>query len=131
MSTLRVPPYALIAGLFCCAGAFCEISFVKVAVQLASSDRVSSIHISEYIFAMCAPVLYMSFYVFFYLTSAKIATVKLAELLQLRSVAGSENDSKGALYKAISDDLVAVVEGFLFPTYLLLYRSVIVFTLNS
>lgn len=131
MRLFRVPPYFLTTIIFCCAGAFFEISFVKVVVQLASNSVDNIIPVREYIFAMCAPVAYIAFYTFFYFASVRIAKSKLNNLLSIRSESGTEEISKGHLYKTISDDLVVVVESFLFPSYLLAYRLVIVLTLAA
>lgn len=131
MRLIRVPPYFLPAIILCCAGAFFEISFVKVAVQLASNDTDYIIPFREYIFAMCAPIAYITFYTYFYFASVKLAKSKLNEVLSMSCESGIEDVSKGHLYKIISDDFVAVIESFLFPGYLFTYRLVIVLTLAA
>ena len=100
-------------------------------VELASNETDNIIPLREYIFAMCAPLAYIAFYAFFYFASVRIARSKLNEVLSIRSGLEIEDISKGHLYKTISDDLVAVVESVIFPSYLLAYRVVIVLTLGA
>lgn len=131
MQRFQVPPHFFVVIIFCCAGAFFEISFVNVAVQLASNDSTSNIPLREYIFAMLAPVTYIVFYSFFYFTSVIFARSKLNDLLSLSLESEAEDISKGHLYKTISDDYIVLVESVLFPSYLFIYRIAIVITLTS
>ena len=119
----------LFAFLLASFGAFCEISFVRATVLIFQDSDSTSYDMSILYYAIMAPLVYIFYWFFGYISSVYNSYSMLPDVLKKEISHVNDSDNKEHIYKTLSDDHLMVVENVYFTTYLMFYRIIVLIAL--